>query len=193
MKSVHALVAMMVAAVPCAASAADLSHNYVEAGVARLSEDLPASIGGDARFDGGYLRGSVALGTAGLYGFGSHRWGSGDAMFDGVDQSRSQVGVGYAYRVTPRAELLGEAGYLRDGFGGHGFDTARVSAGARGQIGTRFEAWTKVHYTDDAFDSSRYAGEVGGLMRFNDTWGATGEIGLGERRTEFRLGVRASF
>lgn len=70
MKSVHALVAMMVAAVPCAASAADLSHNYVEAGVARLSEDLPASIGGDARFDGGYLRGSVALGTAGLYGFG---------------------------------------------------------------------------------------------------------------------------
>jgi hypothetical protein len=193
MKSVHALVAMMAAAVSCAAPAADLSRNYVEAGVARLSEDLPAAIGGDARFDGGYLRGSVALGTTGLYGFGSHRQGSGDAMFDGLDQSRSQIGVGYAYRVTPRAELLGEAGYLRDEIEGFDLDTARVSAGARGQLGTRFEAWTKLHYTENTFDSSRYAGEVGGMMKFGETWGVTGEVELGERRSELRLGMRASF
>lgn len=193
MKYAHALVAMMAAAAPCLASAGELSHTYVEAGAARLAEDDTSWMGRGSDFDGGYMRGSVALGTTGAYGFGGYRAGSGDGPFQGLDQSRTQLGIGYAHRVAPGVEVLGEAGYLRDEIGGYGLDTGRVSAGVRGQLGTRTEAWAKAHYTDETFDRTRYAGELGGLVRFGETWGVTGGLEVGDTRTEYKLGVRASF
>lgn len=193
MKSVHLLAAMVAVAAPWAVSATDLSHRYVEGGVARLSEDISAVFGPDAEFDGGYLRGSAAFGATGLYGFGGVRRGGGDAPYQGLDQSRTQLGLGYAHRVAPNVELLGEAGYLRDAFEGYGVDTGRVSAGAHAALGSRVEGWAKAHYTDDTFDSTRYSGEVGALVKFNDTWGVVGEGELGDQRRDYKLGLRASF
>ena len=193
MKYTHVLVAMMATATPCIASAGDLSHTYVEAGAARLSEDVSTWMSPSMTFDGGYVRGSIALGATGLYAFGDYRKGSEDLPFGDLDQSRMQLGVGYAHPLTQKVELLGEAGYFREEYEGYGSGTGRVSAGVRGQLGTRVEAWAKAHYTDESFDSTRYAGELGGLLKLDDTWGVTGGLELGDMRKEYRLGVRASF
>ncbi|MFC0676682.1 hypothetical protein ACFFGH_02285 [Lysobacter korlensis] len=193
MKYPHALVAMMAAAAPCLASAGDLSHTHVEVGAARLTEDGFGWMLRDTNFDGGYIQGSVALGATGAYGFGGYRAGSGDGPFRGLDQSRMQLGIGYAHGIAPGVEVLGEAGYLRDEIGRYGVNTGRISAGVRGQMGTRTEAWAKAHYTDQTLDSTRYAGELGGLVKLGDTWGVTGGLEIGDLRTEYKLGVRASF
>ena len=193
MKSVHGLAALLAAAIPCAASAAELSHDYVEAGVSRLHEDVPAWYGPDADFDGGYLRASAAFGDRGLYGFGSYRQGRDDRLYGNVNDSTAQLGVGYAHRVAPRVELLGEGSYLRNEFAGYDSETWRASAGVRGAFGTRVEGWAKAHYTDRPVDSTRYSTEFGGDLKLNDRWGVTGALELGEDVRTYTLGMRASF
>ncbi|GAB6195942.1 hypothetical protein [Lysobacter xanthus] len=193
MKSVPLLAALLAAVVPCAASAAELSHNYVEVGVARQHQDVPASLGGDADFDGAYLRGSAAFGDTGFYGFGAYRQGRSDSPFGGLDASDSQLGVGYAYRVAPRVELLGEGSYLRRDFEGFTSETWRASAGTRAAFGERVEGWAKANYSDRSFGGSRYSAELGGEVKINERWGVTGALEHGDDVDTYTLGMRASF
>ena len=192
MKSVRVLAVLMAAAIPCAASAAELSHDYVEAGVSRLTEDVPSVFGGDRKFDGMYLRGSAAFGDSGLYGFGAYRQGETDGAA-AFNRSNAQLGVGYAYRVAPRVELLGEGSWLRSDYEGFGDDTWRASVGARAAFGERVEGWAKAHYTDQGYDSTRYSGELGALVKIDERWGVTGAVELGDREDTYTVGLRASF
>lgn len=193
MKSVLLLTTSLVASAPCFVSAQELSHNYIEAGVARAHEDVPSWAGHDNNYDGMYLRGSAALGDTGLYGFGGYRQGTESFGGYDIDDTTSQLGVGYGYRIAPRVELIGEGSYLRLSNWTYSSDTWRASVGVRGAMGDHFEGWAKAHYTDDGFGGSRFSEELGGLYKLTDTWGVTGGIEHGDERDTYTLGMRASF
>lgn len=194
MKSVLLLATSLVAVVPCIASAEELSHNYVEAGVSRLHDNLPSWVGTDNNYDGGYLKASAAFGTSGFYGFGMYRQGTRDVgSGDEVDNTTSQFGVGYGYRIAPRVELIGEGSYLRNDEWAYTSDTWRASAGVRGAMGDHVEGWAKAHYTDGSFGGSRYSLEVGGQYKLTDTWGITAGVEAGDDRDVYTVGMRASF
>ncbi|MGY4514954.1 hypothetical protein [Lysobacter sp. HA18] len=194
MKSVLVLATVLVAVLPCAAFAQELSHNYVEFGVARQHQDLPSWVGHDENFDGGYLRASAAFGDSGLYGFGGYRQGTvAHDQYYSYDSSTAQLGLGYGYRIAPRVELIGEGSYLRDDFGGFVSEQWRGSAGVRGAMGDHVEGWAKAHYTDRAYGDSRFSAEVGGQYKLNDTWGVTGDVEVGDNTNVYTVGMRASF
>lgn len=192
MKRLSVFAAIAAVLCPLAAPAAELSHTWVEAGVARQTFDVPSGLGGDIDVDGGYLRGEVELGRN-LYGFGSHTRGTYDEFGADLDLSETQLGIGYAHAVGDSTELLGEVGYL----GRHGdipdFDGGRVSAGVRTQFGDRVEGWAKASYTDGDYFDGDVSAQVGALVKLTPTWGVTGEVEAHEDANRYTLGVRASF
>lgn len=185
------VLAVFVLSAPFAAGAADLSHTYVEGGVARLVADAPAGLQ-DIGYTGGYLKGSVALSDR-FYVFGGHQQVANDGFGD-VDAKRSSLGVGYNHAVGERVELLAELGHARHSIEDYSTDAARVSAGVRGKLGGRVEGWAKASYTDDAsFLDGRYSGQAGAMLKLNPTWGITGEVDAARNANVYTVGVRASF
>lgn len=185
------VLAVFVLSAPFAGSAADLSHTYVEGGVARLEADAPAGVR-DPGYTGGYLKGSAALNDR-FYVFGGHQQVASDD-FDNVDVKRSNLGVGYNHALNERVELLAELGYARHAIEDYSTDAARVSAGVRGQLGERVEGWAKASYTgDETFLDGRYSAQVGAMLKLNPTWGITGEVDAARNANVLTLGVRAGF
>lgn len=184
--------ALAMALSPLAASADGPGHTWVEAGASRLSFDVPSALGGDHDFDGGYIRGSIAI-SENVYGFGGYTRGTNDTFGFDLDLSETQAGVGYAHALNERAELITELGYFGRDLGGSEYDGGRLSAGLRGQLGSRVEAWAKASYTDGNFQDGDIAAQVGGLLKLTPNWGITGEVDANENANRYMLGVRASF
>lgn len=207
------LLASLLAVAPLAASAAtaeDLSYNYVEGGYAKLHIDDDTL--GNPEGDGGYLRGSFSLGPQ-VNAFASYGSVSKGQRLDAntrvdVDLKRAELGVGYHMHMSDRVDFLAELAYQRleldaalsyqddpsqnlneseDAKGG------RASLGVRGKPSARTEAWLKAGYLDGGDFGGSFAGNLGGQINFTPSWGLVGEIEIIEDFTTYQVGIRASF
>lgn len=189
----HAPVLVLAAAiVPFGVDAADLGNTYIEAGVSRVQSDWLGWYGDDARFDGGYVRGSIALGER-AYAFGRVSRGEDDWYGSDIERHETDVGLGLRTPISDAVDLVTEAGLRREEIGGFDLEGWRASAGVRGMLGARVEGWAKATYTQHTFDSRPYAAQLGALYRLNATWGVTGEVEASPETHRYTFGVRASY
>jgi len=184
----------LAAALPLSAQASELSYNYVELDYARLNVD---NAGADFNPDGFGLKGSFALGDQ-FYGFGSYLRGSDTVSGTDVDLDQTQLGLGYRHGVSDSADFIGELSWINQGVDieGLGSDDAhggRLSAGFRGELAKNFEGYVKANYTDGGDFSGDFSGTLGAQVKFNPTWGVTGEAEFGGDADIYMVGVRANF
>ena len=184
----------LAAALPMSAQAADLSYNFVELDYARMNVD---DGGADFDPDGFGLKGSFAMGEK-FYGFGSYLRGSDDVSGTDVDVDQTQLGAGFRHGVSDKADFIAELSWINqsvdiEGLGEADGDGGRVSAGFRGAMSDKFEGYAKANYTDGGDFDGDFSGTLGAQVKFNQTWGITGEAELGGDADIYMLGVRASF
>jgi hypothetical protein len=146
--------AAVLAAVPLAAQAADMSYTYLDGGLARVDLD-----GVSRTLDGFFLRGSVSL-TDNLFLSGDYV----DVSKSGVDFEQYSVGLGGRFPLSDALDLTtriawvqAEAGVRAPPFSARAKDDGfSVGAGLRGRLGERFELEGNVTYYDvgDGDDTS---------------------------------------
>lgn len=173
----------LVALLPLSAQADDkLSYTYIEGNYVNLDSDA----------DGFGVRGSVEFGESNFYGFGSYAMLEVDDI--NVDIDVNEIGLGYAHSISGNADLISEVAYVNndiDGFGN--IDGYRASVGVRGSFTDSFEGLFKANYRDTDNAGSDFTGTLGAQYKFNQTWGATGEVEFGDGGESYLVGVRASF
>jgi hypothetical protein len=200
------LLTALLAAMPFAASANETTYTYVEGGYARLNID--DSENSNQGLDGGYLRGSFAVGEQ-VHLFGGYGHVTNDFDIGGFDVEltvkQAEFGVGYHMPLTERIDFTADIAYLRQeieatgSFGGASASEeatangGRATLGLRGKPSTRTEAWIKAGYIDGGDFEGDFVGTLGGQIQFSQTWGIVGEVELIEDSTQYLLGVRASF
>jgi hypothetical protein len=213
------LLTAILAAIPFAASAADLpmSYTYVEAGYTHLkidSEDL-----GEPKGDGGYVRGSIAIAPQ-AYVFGgwsqvskTYTYGDFDGMGNDLKDkftiSQPEIGIGYHMPFTDALDFVADLSYqrlegkIKETFAGESntykdhLGIVRVNAGVRGKPSAHTEAWLKAGYFDgsdvDYVFDSQFVGVAGMQVNITPRWGIVGEVQVYDGATQASLGVRASF
>jgi Ax21 family sulfation-dependent quorum factor len=174
----------LTAALPFAAQASDLSYTYIEGGYVGFNSD-PF----DA--DGAGFNASAALGDK-FHIFGGYAKSEFDRT--NIDIDSWNVGFGYNHELSRNADLLARAGYEEadvDGFGKA--DAWFTEVGVRGALSPSFEGWVLAGYEDgDGFDGEFY-GKVGGLVKFNPTWGLSAEVKFIDGDQQYFVGPRISF
>lgn len=191
MKKTLAL-ALALAAAPFAASAGEISHTFVEAGLTRLDVNTSPLIGEDIEFDGGYLQGSVEF-AENFYAFGGYSRATNDDYGFDFDADQSQIGVGYNQALSERVDFIAELSYVNVEVDSVEADGARAGLGVRGLLGERAEGWAKVNYTDGGDFDGATSGEIGVLFKFTQTWGLVTAAEFEEDAKRLSVGVRASF
>ncbi|MFK3650757.1 outer membrane beta-barrel protein [Lysobacter enzymogenes] len=216
MKKQLALAVALAAASTSAAAYDKLSHSYVEAGFVHNQSELPVVAPSnisveDMKANGGFINGSFAVGEK-FYVFGGYSKAKDDSVgirvtglgqvgeFE-VDAQQGHAGIGYNHKLSDRVEWTGEVSYLRTKFEveTRGFrdsaegDDYRASIGLRGNLAANFEGWIKANYTDGDMYDKEFSGTLGGLIKFNDSWGVVAEADLGSDQKQYRVGVRWSF
>lgn len=171
----------LVAIAPFAAADDKLSYSYVEADY--------LNVDGDA--DGFGVRGSFEFADSGFYGFGGYNSVELDDFDVNVDTY--DLGLGYAYDMSPNTDLIGELAYMNSDADGFDVDGIRASFGVRGSFSPAFEGLAKVNYIDGDEIDGDYSVTVGAQYKFNPTWGIVGEVEAGNDAEAYTLGVRASF
>lgn len=175
----------LLAALPFAASAADgVSYNYVEAGYAATDVD-----GADA--DGWAIKGSGAI-APNFHLFGE--FSNQEIDHTNIDFDQWRAGVGYNHTISPRADLLTRVAYEKfDAGRGLDFDGWSVEAGVRGSLAPNFEGYALAGYEDgDQYDGDFY-GRLGALVKFNPTWGLSGDVKFVDGDTQWFVGPRITF
>ncbi|QDH71377.1 OmpO family porin [Marilutibacter alkalisoli] len=179
----------LIAAIPFAASAAEgVSYNYVEAGY--------AAINGDRDADGWAIGGSAAI-APNFHIFGSYSNQEIDNTSIDFDQWR--LGVGYNHEINRNVDLLTRVAYEKfDAGSGLDSDGWSVEAGVRGAFTPNFEGYALAGYEDyddlagQKIDGEFY-GRLGALVKFNQTWGISGDVKFVDGDTQWFVGPRASF
>jgi len=183
----------LAAALPVSAQAAELSYNFIELDYAKLNID---GAGADFDPDGFGLKGSFALGEK-FYGFGSYLRGSEEVSGVDFDIDQTQLGLGYRHGISDTADFIAELSWMNVSAEVDGFDAdangGRVSAGFRGVMAENFEGYAKANYTDGGDFDGEFSGTLGAQVKFNPTWGITGEAEFGSDTSIYMLGLRASF
>jgi Ax21 family sulfation-dependent quorum factor len=186
------LAALPVLTLSAAASAAEgVSYTYVEGGYLATDSDF-----GDA--DGFAINGSGAIAPnfhlfGGYAGQKTDDFNVGDVRFDGVDVDQWRAGIGYNHEISPRADLLTRVAYERAEVEGDNFDGYSVEAGVRGALTSNLEGYALAGYEDgDDFDGDFY-GRVGGQVKFNPTWGLSGDVKFADGDTQYFIGPRVTF
>ena len=183
----------LLAALPLAASAAEgISYNYVEAGYIGTNTDS-----GDA--DGFAINGSGAIAPnfhifGGYSGQTTDDFDVGPVRFEGVDVDQWRAGLGYNHEISPSVDLLTRIAYEKaEVEGGGNADGYSVEAGVRGALMPNFEGYALAGYEDgDEFDGDFY-GRVGAQVKFNQTWGVSGDVKFSDGDTQFFVGPRITF
>ena len=183
----------LLAALPLAASAAEgVSYTYVEGGYSATDTDF-----GDA--DGFAINGSGAIAPnfhlfGGYSGQKTDDFNIGPARFEGVDVDQWRAGLGYNHEISPAADLVTRVAYERaDVDGGGSADGYSVEAGVRGALTPNFEGYAMAGYEDgDEFDGDFY-GRVGAQVKFNPTWGISGDVKFADGDTQYFIGPRITF
>lgn len=183
----------LLAALPLAASAAEgVSYNHVEAGYIGTNTDA-----GDA--DGWAVNGSGAIAPnfhifGGYSGQKTDDFMVGPTRFEGVDVDQWRAGLGYNHEISPMVDLVTRVAYEKtDVQGGGSADGYSVEVGARGALMPNFEGYALAGYEDgDQYDGDFY-GRVGALVKFNPTWGISGDVKFSDGDTQFFVGPRMTF
>jgi len=173
----------LLAALPMAASASDLSYRYLEAGYTRAS--------GSPRIDGPTINGSAALG-GNVHLFGGYS----NLQVDAFDRSFDlwNLGVGYNLGLSDRTDLVARVGYqeLRlsnfvavDGWFGE--------VGVRSALSPNVEGQVAVGYDSESGGSGEAYARLGGQYRFNQTWGLNADVKFIDSETLFFIGPRITF
>jgi Ax21 family sulfation-dependent quorum factor len=183
----------LAAALPVSAQAAELSYNFVELDYARMNIDG----GGDVNPDGFGVKGSFELGEK-FYAFGGYQQGSDDVSGTDVDLDQTQIGLGYRHGVSEGADFIAELSWVNqsvdiEGLGDADANGGRISAGFRGVMAKNFEGYAKANYTDGGDFDGDFSGTLGAQVKFNETWGVTGEAEFGSDADIYMIGLRASF
>jgi Ax21 family sulfation-dependent quorum factor len=190
-RSIFALA--LAAALPLSAHAADgLNYNYVELDYGRATADNT-----DLDFDGFGIKGSVKVAEP-VYLFGAYQQGSDDFLGVDFDSKQYQLGVGYRHGISDKADFIGELSYIKQeidvaGFGNVDADGGRISGGVRGELAKNFEGYVKANYNDGGDFDGDFSGTLGAQVKFNETWGLTGEAEIGSDAKLYTIGLRASF
>jgi Ax21 family sulfation-dependent quorum factor len=194
----------LLAALPFAASASDLSYNYVEGGYTRIN-------GLGTKVDGAAINGSIALGSR-FHVFGGYETiefpgqnvsiGNGTTVntFD-VDADNWNLGFGYNHSLSQSTDLVARLGY-RDwdfdnpfGGSGHSFKSYFTEVGARSQLMPNLEGYLYAGYekTEGSGQSGDYYGRLGGQYNFNKSWGLVADAKFGSGAEQYFFGPRFSF
>ncbi|MBA2238020.1 MAG: Ax21 family protein [Lysobacter sp.] len=182
----------LLAALPFAATAAEgLSYTYVEAGYAATDTDF-----GDA--DGFAINGSAAV-APNFHVFGGYNgqetddFDIGGTRFPGVDVDQWRVGVGYNHAVAPNTDLLTRVAYERAEVVNESFDGYSVEAGVRSALTPMLEGYALAGYEDGSDFDGDFYGRVGGQVKFNQTWGVSGDVKFADGDTQYFIGPRITF
>src|SRR3970040_2464195 len=181
------------APLPFAASAAEgISYTYVEGAYIATDTD-----GGDA--DGFAINGSGAIAPnfhlfGGYSGQKTDDFVGGPTRFEGVDVDQWRAGLGYNHEISPAADLVTRIAYEKaEVQGGGSVDGYSVEAGVRGALMPNLEGYALAGYEDgDEFDGDFY-GRVGGQVKFNPTWGLSGDVKFADADTQYFIGPRITF
>jgi len=201
------LLAGLLAALPCAAAAADMpSYTFVEAGWTQL--DVENELLDDPKGDGAYIRGSFAIAPT-AYVFGSYAevsktWRVSDLSAK-LTVDEAEIGIGYRMDMTDRVDFTADIAYVRLGMevdarfadlretGRDHVNLWRGTAGLRGKPSPKTEAWIKAGYADGEDLDDNVFGVLGGQINLTRIWGLVGEVEKYSDTTQFQVGVRASF
>lgn len=189
----------LLAALPFAASASDLSYNYVEGGYTRIN-------GAGAKIDGLAINGSVALGSR-FHLFGGYEAtdidgtsvniGTGQTFRSKVDLDRWNLGFGYNHSLSQSTDLVARVGYGRSDFEGlsHTFKSYFTEVGARSQLMPNLEGYLYAGYekTEGTGQSGDYYGRIGGQYSFNKSWGLVADAKFGDGTEKYFFGPRFTF
>jgi Ax21 family sulfation-dependent quorum factor len=200
----RSLIALVLLAVlPVAASASDLSYNYVEGGYTRIN-------GIEPKVDGAAINGSIALGSR-FHVFGGYEAldfpgssvsiGNGTTIntFD-VDVDSWNLGFGYNHSLSNSTDLIARVGYrdseIDNPFGadGFGFKTYSTEVGVRSQLAPSFEGYVYAGYErPEGTGDGDYYGRIGGQYNFNPRWGLVADARFGDGAEQYFVGPRFSF
>ena len=178
----------LLAALPFAASAAEgVSYNYVEGGYIGTNAD---DLGIDA--DGWAVGGSAAIAE------NFHLFGNFDSQeiddFNDADIDHWRAGVGYNHEISPKVDLLTRVAYEHyDLTGVDSGDGYSVEAGVRGALTKNLEGYALAGYEDGDDLDGDYYGRLGAQVKFNQTWGITGDVKFADGDTQYFVGPRISF
>ena len=193
MKFLKAMTAsLMLAALPLAAHAEDMSYSFVDLGYVETEID-----GVGPKADGFALRGSIGFAEH-YFAFAEYVDQSISIFGVGVDIEQYSVGLGGHYGLSDNLDLVGRAGWVKAEGSGGGFsvsdDGYLVSAGLRGRIGENVELEGSVIHTDFGGSSSGdTAVAVGGRYHFNKNFAVGAEYQTGDDSSTILAGVRFSF
>jgi Ax21 family sulfation-dependent quorum factor len=176
----------LLAALPFAASAADgVSYTYVEGGYTATNSD-----GGDA--DGWAINGSGAI-APNFHVFGGYS----NQEIDGtnIDFDQWRLGLGYNHEINSSVDLLTRIAYEKFDAGSNAdFDGWSVEAGVRGAFTPNLEGYALAGYEDyDHGIDGEFYGRLGAQVKFNPTWGISGDVKFVDSDTQYFIGPRASF
>lgn len=189
MKFLNAMTAgLMLAALPLASHAEDMSYSFVDLGYVETDID-----GVGPSLDGFGVRGSI--------GFAEHYFAFAEyssQSVSGVDLDQTTVGLGGHYGLSDSLDLVGRAGWFKADVSGGGTsiddDGYLLSAGLRGKIGESVELEGSVIYTDlggSGGDDTAVA--VGGRYFFTKNFAVGAEYQQGSDASTILLGGRYSF
>ncbi len=185
---------------PFAASASDLSYNYVEGGYTRIN-------GLGTKVDGAALNGSIALGSRfhAFAGYETLEFPGAVASIDGgntsittfdVDVDTWNLGFGYNHSLSQSTDLVARVGHARSDFDGlsHTFKSYFTEVGARSQLMPNLEGYLYAGYErTEGTGSGDYYGRLGGQYNFNKSWGLVADARFGSGAEQYFFGPRFSF
>jgi hypothetical protein len=178
---------LMLAAVPLAAIADDMSYSYVDA--AYINTDIN---GVSESADGFALRGSVAFAGT-WFAFGEFVTQS----IQNIDIESFAAGVGGHWGLGKDFDVVGSLGYFQvdlSGGGANGNDSGYLATlGLRGRVADGVELEGGVRYTDLSDGGNSTALYAGGRFHFNETWALGAEYQDSDDSSSILAYVRANF
>lgn len=189
----------LLAALPFAASASDLSYNYVEGGYSRIN-------GLGTKVDGAAINGSVALGSR-FHLFGGYEalefservvdTSLGNMLVPESDIDTWRLGVGYNHSLSQSTDLVARIGHARTDydFSSRDFKSYFTEVGVRSQLAPNVEGYLFAGYdkTEGTGESGDYYGRLGGQYNFNKSWGLVADVRFGDGAEQYFFGPRFSF
>lgn len=194
----------LLAALPFAASAAEgVSYTYIEGGYSATNLD------GGADADGWTIGGSGAI-APNFHVFGSYTGQEVDdfatpfGRASGYDVDQWRLGLGYNHELNSSVDLLTRVAYEKfesDEFNagnvvvaGEDVDGWSVEAGVRAGFTPNIEGYALAGYEDyDHGIDGEFYGRLGAQVKFNPTWGISGDVKFVDSDTQYFIGPRISF
>jgi Ax21 family sulfation-dependent quorum factor len=200
----------LLAALPFAAAAQDssgLNYNYVEGGYVATNLD---NDNGDIDADGFGGNASVAL-SDNFHLFGGFNTQDTDTfdLFETQDETNTdinqwRIGLGYNLPIAASTDLVARAAYEKFEIDdvtingqtyevGEGDDGYSAEVGVRTAFTNNFEGHAFAGYEDFGNDADDFYGRVGALVKFNPSWGISGDVKFADGDTQWFVGPRFSW